>query len=115
MTGNYLRRHGYLLGAEATANHREDISVLALSAGPGLIILVRDGLKANGNSQFRSLEKQFLHHLAGGILIYPDQDAQGQRTVDIGLADVQDLRIITGQDAHNGRGEPHLVLSGNAN
>ena len=115
MTGKHLRRHGYLPGTQAAAYHRQDVTVLSLTPGPALIIHVRNGFEAYAHPQFRRFEKQFLHHLAGILLVYPNQNTQRQRAVDIGLADVQNLRIVTGQDAHDGGREPHLVLSGNPN
>ena len=42
-----------------------------------------------------------------------DQDAQGQRTVDDGLADIQDLGVIPGQDFHQGSRQARAVFPGN--
>ena len=33
--------------------------------------------------------------------------------MDVGLADVEDLGVVTGKDAHNRSGEARTVLSGN--
>jgi len=89
-----------LRGAEASAYDRENVAVLALAARPGLVVVVCNGLKANGHAKFRGLEKEFLHNLPRRSLVYADEDSKGQRAMDIGLADVQDLGVITRQDIH---------------
>ena len=115
IAADHLRGGMDLRGAEAPADDGEDVAVAALAAGPGLIIVVRNGRKANADAaQLRGLEKEFLHHLAGMGFIDTDEDAHGKGIVDDGLAKVQDLGVVLGQNGHNGCGESDSVLAGNA-
>ena len=115
VTGDNLCGRLDLTGTEASADDREDVAVFALATGPGLVFVVGDGLEADVHANLRSLEQEFFHNLAGGFVIYADEDTQGKGTVNIGLADVQDLCVIPGQDGHNLCGKANAVFAGNAN
>jgi len=103
-----------LCGGQASAEDREDVALPPLASGPVLIFVVRDRLEADLDTQFRGLEQEFLHHLAGMLLVHPDQESEGQGGVDVGLADVQDLGVIPGQDAGERGGESDPVFAGDA-
>ena len=104
-----------LPGTEAAADDRKDVAVLALAAGPGLVFVVGDGLEADVHPNLGGFEQEFLHHLPRRFVVYSDEDAQRQGTVDVGLADVQDLGVVPGQDGHDLRGKAYTVFAGNAN
>ena len=103
-----------LCGGQASTEDREDIAFPPLASGPFFIFVVRDRLEADLDAQFRGLEKELLHHLSGMLLVHPDQKTEGQGGVDVGLADIQDLRVIPGQDAGEGGGESDPVFAGDA-
>ena len=103
-----------LRGGQAATKDREDVALPPLASGPVLVLVVRDRLEADLDAQFRGLEKEFLHHLSGMLLVHPDQEAEGQGGVDVGLADVQDLGVIPGQDAGERGGESDPVFAGDA-
>ena len=103
-----------LRGGEAPAYDGEDIACPALPGRPFLILVVRDRLEADLHAQFRGLEQELLHDLAGVLLVHADEDAQRQGGMDVGLADVQDLGIVLGENLHESGGESDPVLAGNA-
>ena len=109
-----LRRGLDLRGGQAAADDGEDVARPALPSGPFLVVLVRNRLETNLDAQFRRLEQEILHHLSGILLVDSEKDAQRQRGVDVGLADVQYLRVVAGEDFHKGGGESDPVLAGDA-
>ena len=66
-----------LTGFQLSAQHHENVAVLALVAHPVFVFLVADGRETDVDTQFRGLEQQFLHGQTRFHLIHTNQDAQG--------------------------------------
>ncbi len=109
--GNDFGRCGYLPRRERAPDNRQDVSVLPLSVDPILVLFIADGRKTDVHAQFCGLEEQFLHHLPRVDFVEAHQDAERQCGVDVSLSDVEHLRAILGQDAHDRRRETRPVLS----
>ena len=84
-----------LSGLQLTAQHGEDVAVLALSAYPVLVLLHRDRVELDVDAQFAGFEEEFFHDAATVVLGHTDEDAQREGGMDIGLADVLDMHVIT--------------------
>ena len=114
LLGHDLGRGLDLRGGEAPADDGEDVARPALPGGPLFVLVVRNRLETDLHAQFRGLEQEFFHHLSGMRFVDADQDAEGQGGMDVGLADVQDLGVVAGENFHEGGGESDPVLAGDA-
>ena len=66
-----------------------------------LVVIVADGLKANVDAKVGSLEQQLLHDLTRALLVGADEDAEVERRMDVGLTDIQHLRIVARENGHH--------------
>ena len=96
-----------------TSQKSDNIAVLALTTDPGLVMFLGDGGEADHHAQFRGLEKQLLEDGARFVGGGHEQDAQSQRLVDIRLADIEDERVVPGQNIGQRRGHAGLVFARN--
>ena len=108
-------RHGFqLLGREASAQHGEDVAVLALTSHPGVVVFVGDGEEAHVDAQLRRLEQHVLHQRTAVLLVHADKQSEGERLVDVGLSDVHDVGVVLGEYAHDACSESGPVFAGDS-
>ena len=65
-----------LAGFQLSAQHHQDVAVLALMTHPVLILLVADRRETDVDTQFSSFEQQLFHGQSRLHLIHANQDAQ---------------------------------------
>ena len=97
---------------DRTSQEGDDVAVLALPADPVVVVLFRNGSETDHHSQLRCLEQQLLHDVARFVRRSPEQDAQRQRLVDVGLADVEDEGVVACEYFGERRGHARLVFAG---
>ena len=112
VAGDECRNFGNLSRRDLPAEERDDVAVAPLAGHPGIVLLALDGREAYLNPEARGLEQQVLHDEARLLGSGAEQDAERQRLVDVGLAYIQDERVVTGKDARKFGGQARLVLTG---
>ena len=79
-----------------------------------LVVVIADRLEPNIDTEVGGLKQQLLHHLSRAQLVGADKDAKVERRMDVGLADIQHLRIVVCKDCHHRRCQSRPVLPGDA-
>ena len=111
VAGHYLGSGFYLSGSYAASENGKDIAVLALSSDPLFVFIVGNRSETYGDTEFRRLEEEFLHHTPGIIFINPHEYAHRQGRMDVSLAYVEDLGVVFRQYLHDISGQPGAVLA----
>jgi len=89
------------------------IAVLALPRDPIVVLLLGDRRETYVDIHLRSLEQQILHDEARLVRGGFEQYAHSQRTVDVGLSDVEDECVVPRQYLGQRRCHAGLVLARN--
>ena len=107
---------GELFGSNLARQQGDDMAVLALAGHPFLVAVFVDGTEAHIDVQLVGLEQQILEHRRGfRVRRGFHQDAQRQGVVDYGLADIQDIEPVTGQNPGESGGQTGTVTTGYLN
>ena len=102
-----------MLCRDLAAQQRDDVTVLALIAHPGIVFLFGDDIERYLHMHIVGLEEQFLQDFTASAAVGLDQHAEGQRMMDIGLTYVENRSSVTGQYAGQGGSDTRLIGSRN--
>ena len=97
---NQLTHGCHLFCCEMPCQDGENVAVAPLCAHPFGVFFGLDGIKAHIHSAFCRFEEHLFHHTARCLFVGVDQNAQRERRMNVGLADVEDVYLIFCHDGH---------------